>query len=79
MGRTYDGGRITNYMDGGNSYRYYPEYEMPMYSMARGGYNMGYSNTNRHELVGELQELMKNTQDAKLKEAIQKTITEMNK
>lgn len=65
------------YTDGGNSYMYYdPRYEqMPMYSMAR-----GYSRTNnQQETIKELQELMNGTQDPKIKDAIQKTINEMNK
>ena len=61
----------------GNSYMYHPEYEMPMYG--RNGYNRGYSRTGKHEMIAELQELMNETQDAKVREAIQKTINEMNK
>ena len=79
MGRVYDGGRMgrNSYMDDGNSYMYHPEYEMPMYG--RNGYNRGYSRTGKHEMIAELQELMNETQDAKVREAIQKTINEMNK
>ena len=80
MGRVYDGGSYmgrNSYMDGGNSYMYHPDYEMPMY---RGNsYARGYSRTGKHEIVSELQELMNETQDAKVREAIQKTINEMNK
>lgn len=72
----YDNGG--SYADGGNSYNmfYDPRYEQPhMYSMAR-----GYSRTgNQQETIKELQELMNGTQDPKIKEAIQKTINEMNK
>ena len=79
MGRVYDGGRVgrNSYMDEGNSYMYHPEYEMPMYG--RNNYNRGYSRTGKHEVITELQELMNETQDAKVREAIQKTINEMNK
>ena len=35
--------------------------------------------TGEHEIVSELQELMNETQDAKVREAIQKTINEMSK
>ena len=80
MGRVYDGGGYmgrNSYMDGGNSYMYYPDHEMPMYG--RNSYARGYSRTSKHEVVSELQELMNETQDAKVREAIQKTINEMNK
>ena len=72
MGRVYDGG---------NSYRYDPMYDMPMYSMARGNsYGMGYSrHGDKEEMMKELQEMMGETQDMKVKEAIQKVINEMGK
>ena len=56
---------------------YHPGYEMPMYR--RNSYNRRYSRTGKQEVVGELQGLMNETQDAKIKEAIQKTINEINK
>lgn len=73
-----------SYANGGGSYNMYydPRYEQPpMYSMARGSsnYARGYSRNDKQSVVTELQELMNQTQDAKVKEAIQKTITEMNK
>lgn len=69
-----------SYMDG-NSYMYDPRYDMPMYSMARGNsYTRGYSrHGDKQEMIGELQEMMGETQDMKVKEAIQKAITEMSK
>ena len=82
MGRPYDGGSYMNrngYVDDGNSYMYYPDYNMPMYSMARDGYNGGYSRHTKQETIDELQELMNQTQDMKMREAIQKTITKLNK
>ena len=79
MGRVYDGG---SYMDR-NSYMYYsPGYEpMPNYSMAMGNsYARGYSrHGDKQEMMSELQEIMNETQDVKVKDAIQKVLTEMNK
>ena len=86
MGRTYDG--MNSYMDGGNSYMYYdPRYEqMPMYSMARGremgsnNYARGYSrHGDKQEMVSELQAMMNEAQDVKVREAIQKVLGEVNK
>ena len=79
MGRIYDSGRMgrNGHMDEGNSYMYHPGYEMPMYG--RNSYNRGYARTGKQEVVNELQGLMNETQDAKIKEAIQKTINEINK
>ena len=79
MGRVYDGG---SYMDGSNSYMYHPGYESaPMYSMNRGNsYARGYSQGgNKQEMINELQAMMSETQDIKVKDAIQKTLNEMNK
>lgn len=78
MGRVYDGARMgrNSYMDEGNSYMYHPEYDMPMYG--RNSYNRGYSRTGKQEILSELQDLMNGTQDAKIREAIQKTINEVN-
>ena len=70
MGRVYDGGM------GRNSYMYHPEYEMPMY---RNSYGMGYSNTSKQDVISELQKLMNETQDVKIRESIQKMISEINK
>lgn len=79
MGRVYDGGRMgrNSYMDDGNSYMYHPMYDAPMYG--QNSYARGYSRTGKQEVITELQELMNGTQDAKIREAIQKTIAEMNK
>ena len=73
MGRTYDGG---------NSYMYHPGYDpMSMYSMTGGNsYARGYSrHGDKQEMVMELQEMMNETQDMKVKDAIQKALNEMNK
>ena len=68
-----------SYMDGGNSYMYYdPRYENPMYSMARGG--RGYSMTgSKAEMVNELTQMMNETNDATVKNAISEAITKVNK
>ena len=49
--------------------------------MMRGNSNMrGYSrHGDKQEMMNELQEMMNETQDVKVKEAIQKALTEMNK
>lgn len=75
----YNGGRMgrNSYMDDGNSYMYHPGYDMPIYG--RNSYNRGYSRTGKQDVIGELQGLMNEIQDAKIKEAIQKTINEINK
>ena len=65
-----------------NSYMYDPRMnQMPMYSMARdNSYARGYSrNGSKQEMVTELQEMMNETQDMKVREAIQKVMAEMNK
>lgn len=50
-------------------------YENPMYSMAR-----GYSRTgSKEETLSELQKLMGETTDDKVKMALQEAITKMNK
>lgn len=70
MGRVYDGG---SYMDR-NSYMYNPGYEpMSMYSMARGYSRHG----SKQEMMTELQEMMDETNDMKVKEAIQKVLNEI--
>ena len=76
MGRPYDGG---SYLNRGNSYGYKdPMWDMPMYSMARGG--RGYSMTgSKEEMVGELTQMMNESGDEKVRMAIQKAIAEMNK
>ncbi len=77
MGRVYDGGSYA----GGNSYMYDPRYDMPMYSMAGGNsYARGYSrHGDKQEMMMELQEMMNETQDSKVREAIQKVMNEMGK
>lgn len=77
-------GRMVYDVDSGNSYAYYDPMRLPMYSMARGG--MGNSNAggySRHgdtqEMTKELKEMMNETQDVKVKDAIQKVLNEMNK
>lgn len=74
MGRSYGPG--ANYDM--NSYRYYgPEYNQG-WSMARGG--RGYSMTNsKMDMVGELSQMMNETQDETVKKAISEAITKMNK
>ena len=61
-----------------NSYRYYgPEYNQG-WSMARGG--RGYSMTSsKMDMVGELSQMMNETQDETVKKAISEAITKMNK
>ena len=62
----------------GNSYMYYdPRYEqVPMYSMTRGYSRHGNS---KQEMIEELQQMMGETNDEKIKAAIQEAITRMNK
>ena len=85
MGRNSYGmdGRVVYDVDSGNSYAYYDPMRMPMYTM-RG--EMGNSNArgySRHsdpqEMKKELNEMMNETQDVKVKDAIQKLLNEMNK
>lgn len=66
MGRPYDGGSY--------SYRYDPRFDMP-YSMARG---RGYSMTgSKEEMISELTQMMNESNDDKVRVAIQKAIGEM--
>ena len=63
-----------SYMDG-NSYLFYdPRYDASMYSMAR-----GYSRHSKEEMIEELQKMMSEATDDKVKMALQETITKMNK
>lgn len=68
-----------SYMDGGNLYMYYdPRYENSMYSMARGG--RGYSMTgSKEEVMEELQKMMGETHDEKVRLALTEAIGKMNK
>lgn len=83
-GNSYMGGNYgmydmgNSYAQGGNSYMYYdPRYENPMYSMARGG---GYARTSsKEEMISELQKMMGEASDEKVRTAIQEAITKMNK
>lgn len=78
-------GRIVYDVDSGNSYAYYDPMRMPMYSMAMGnqGGNSNARGYSRHgdtqEMKKELNEMMNETQDVKVKDAIQKVLNEMNK
>lgn len=67
-----------SYVDGGNSYMYYdPRYESPMYPMSRG---RGYSRTgNKEDAMKELKELMQETNDEMVKNAISEAIEKMNR
>ena len=67
-----------SYADGGNSYLYYdPRYESPMYPMSRG---RGYSRTgNKEDAMKELKELMQETNDEMVKNAISEAIEKMNR
>lgn len=61
-----------SYAQGGNSYMMYdPRYD---YSMAR-----GYSRTSKEEALSELQKMMGEVTDEKVKMALQEAITKMNK
>ena len=80
--------RMVYDVDSGNSYTYYGPMHEPMYSMAMGnqggqGGNSNMRGYSRHgdtqEMKKELNEMMNETQDVKVKEAIQKILTEMNK
>jgi len=65
------------YVDTGNSYAYYDPMRLPMYPMARGG---GYARTSsKEEMISELQKMMDETNDEKVRAAIQEAITKMNK
>ena len=76
-------GRVVYDVDSGNSYAYYDPMRMPMYSMRgdMGNSNMrGYSrHGDTQEMKKELNEMMNETQDVKVKDAIQKVLNEMNK
>lgn len=80
QGNPYRGGNGNSYAgrgnyDMGNSYRYYsPMYDYPMYSM-RGGYSRTGS---KSEVMEELMDLMKETQDESVKSAISEAINMMN-
>lgn len=80
QGNSYRGGNGNSYAgrgnyDMGNSYRYYnPMYDYPMYSM-RGGYSRTGS---KSEVMEELMDLMKETQDESVKSAISEAINMMN-
>lgn len=67
-----------SYADGGNSYLYYdPRYESPMYPISRG---RGYSRTgNKEDAMKELKELMQETNDEMVKNAISEAIEKMNR
>lgn len=83
------GGQSGMYEMGGQSGMYYdPMYDMPMYARAGGGGGggsqsrgmSGYARTSsKEEMIGELQEMMKEASDEKVKMAIQEAITKMNK
>ena len=63
--------------DMGNSYMYQdPRYNYPMYSM-----NNGYSRygSSKEEMVSELKEMMKQTNDETIKKAISEVITKIEK
>lgn len=68
-----------SYADGGNSYLYYdPRYESPMYPMSRA--RGGYSRTgNKEDAMKELKELMQETNDEMVKNAISEAIEKMNR
>lgn len=60
--------------DGGNSYMYYdPRYD---YSMARGYSRQG---STKEDMIKELQQMMNETTDEKVKMAIHEAVTKMNK
>ena len=80
--------RMVYDVDSGNSYTYYGPMHEPMYSMAMGnqggqGGNSNMRGYSRHsdpqEMKKELNEMMNETQDVKVKDAIQKLLNEMNK
>ena len=76
-------GRVVYDVDSGNSYAYYDPMRMPMYSMRDGMGNSNMRGYSRHgdtqEMKKELNEMMNETQDVKVKDAIQKVLNEMNK
>lgn len=67
-----------SYADGGNPYMFYdPRYDASMYSMAGG---RGYSRTgSKEETISELQKMMGEVTDDKVKMALQEAISKMNK
>lgn len=76
-------GRMVYDVDSGNSYVYYDPMRLPMYSMRDGMGNSNARGYSRHgdpqEMKKELSEMMNETQDVKVKDAIQKILNEMNK
>lgn len=71
-GNSYGGSYSMGNSYGDNSYMYYdPRYD---YSMTR-----GYSRHSKEEMVGELQKMLGEATDEKVKMAIQEAITKMNK
>ena len=75
--------RMVYDVDSGNSYTYYGPMHEPMYSMRDGMGNSNMRGYLRHgdtqEMKKELNEMMNETQDVKVKDAIQKVLNEMNK
>lgn len=67
-----------SYMDG-NSYMYYdPRYDQG-WSMARGGRGYSMTGGSKTDMVGELTQMMNETSDAAVKNAIAEAIQKMNK
>ena len=73
MGNSRMGGYDMYAMDGGNSYMYYgPRYDMGPYS------RRGYSRTmDKEDIVMELKDIMRETNDEKVKSAISEVITKI--
>lgn len=72
-GGSYRGG---NSYDMGNSYMYYdPRYDQPMYAR-RGGYS---GNGDAEDVIKELKEMMRETKDEAVKNAISEAIEKMNR
>jgi ABC-type transport system substrate-binding protein len=72
MGNSYGGNQGMYAMNGGNSYA---PYDMS-YTQNGGGYSR---HGDKNEMMMELQKMMRESTDDKTREAIQKTMTELNK
>ena len=76
-GNSY-GYRDNRVYDGGRSYGYYdPRYDQG-WSMGRGG-RMSYAEGSKTEMIEELKQMMNETNDTTVKNAIQDAIAKMNK
>ena len=76
---SYGRSRVMYGMDGGNSYGYYdPRYDQS-WPMNRGGYSYAITGGSKMDMIGELTQMMNETSDATVKNAISEAIQKVNK